>query len=102
MEEQYQALNAAETFAACESLWADANARETVRGLYEAACEDFSRQVIVLDDDPTGVQTVHGISVVTDWREETLKEALQAGDRMTRRSPANCSARSSGRAAALP
>ena len=82
MEEQYQALNAAETFAACESLWADANARETVRGLYEAACEDFSRQVIVLDDDPTGVQTVHGISVVTDWREETLKEALQAGDRM--------------------
>ena len=25
------------------------------------------RKVVVLDDDPTGTQTVHGISVLTEW-----------------------------------
>lgn len=32
----------------------------------------FSHKIIVLDDDPTGVQTVHGIPVFTDWSEETI------------------------------
>ena len=32
---------------------------------------------VVLDDDPTGVQTVHDIPVVTDWAENTLKDALR-------------------------
>ena len=27
----------------------------------------FDRKIIVLDDDPTGVQTVNGIHVYTDW-----------------------------------
>ncbi len=31
---------------------------------------------IVLDDDPTGVQTVHGISVYTDWTVESIKNGL--------------------------
>ncbi len=72
-----QCLNAAETFAACERLWADSQARETIRRRYEAACRDFRPQILVLDDDPTGVQTVHGISVVTDWQRETLQDALE-------------------------
>ena len=25
------------------------------------------KKIVVLDDDPTGVQTVHDISVYTDW-----------------------------------
>lgn len=25
------------------------------------------RKIVVLDDDPTGIQTVHGVSVYTDW-----------------------------------
>ena len=29
--------------------------------------ETLNKKIIVLDDDPTGVQTVHGISVYTDW-----------------------------------
>lgn len=28
-------------------------------------------KIVVLDDDPTGVQTVHGVSVYTDWSEES-------------------------------
>ncbi|MCI6757003.1 MAG: hydroxyacid dehydrogenase [Lachnospiraceae bacterium] len=31
---------------------------------------------VVLDDDPTGVQTVHDLPVFTDWSEETLRGAL--------------------------
>lgn len=35
-----------------------------------------SRKIIVLDDDPTGVQTVNGISVYTDWTEESIEEGF--------------------------
>lgn len=30
-------------------------------------------KIVVLDDDPTGVQTVHGISVYTDWTLESIR-----------------------------
>lgn len=30
-------------------------------------------KLVVLDDDPTGVQTVHDISVYTDWTEESVR-----------------------------
>ena len=42
----------------------------------------MEQTVVVLDDDPTGVQTVHGVYVYTDWSEETLTEALGEGTRM--------------------
>lgn len=31
------------------------------------------RKIIVLDDDPTGIQTVHGVYVYTDWTEESIR-----------------------------
>lgn len=34
--------------------------------------EDFHKKIIVLDDDPTGVQTVNGIHVYTDWSEDSI------------------------------
>ena len=34
--------------------------------------EAFDRKIIVLDDDPTGVQTVNGIHVYTDWSPESI------------------------------
>lgn len=37
-----------------------------------AALKNFSRKIVVLDDDPTGVQTVNGISVYTDWTDESI------------------------------
>lgn len=39
------------------------------------ALQSFNKKIIVLDDDPTGIQTVHGISVYTDWS----KESMEAG-----------------------
>ena len=33
-------------------------------------------KIIVLDDDPTGIQTVHDVYVYTDWELETLQEAF--------------------------
>lgn len=34
--------------------------------------EGFNRKIVVLDDDPTGVQTVNGVHVYTDWSEESI------------------------------
>ena len=33
-------------------------------------------KIIVLDDDPTGVQTVHDISVYTHWDEESIRQGF--------------------------
>ena len=35
------------------------------------------RRVVVLDDDPTGTQTSHGVLVATEWTEEELVRALK-------------------------
>jgi uncharacterized protein YgbK (DUF1537 family) len=37
--------------------------------------------VVVLDDDPTGTQTVHDIEVVTDWEVDTLCGAFSRAER---------------------
>lgn len=82
MEENLIRLNAAETFAACEQLWAAPDARETIRDLFAREYADFTRRVMVLDDDPTGVQTVHDIDVVTSWEEAVLAEEIAAGEKL--------------------
>lgn len=35
------------------------------------------KKIVVLDDDPTGVQTVHDISVYTNWSKESIKKGLE-------------------------
>lgn len=40
------------------------------------------KKVIVLDDDPTGVQTVHDVSVYTDWEPETLLDGFKEDSQM--------------------
>jgi uncharacterized protein YgbK (DUF1537 family) len=35
------------------------------------------RRLVVLDDDPTGTQTTHGVLVVTEWSEAALQTALR-------------------------
>lgn len=39
--------------------------------------EDNNRYLVVLDDDPTGTQTVHGVPVLTEWSKEELRWALE-------------------------
>lgn len=46
---------------------------EKVNELLRAELQNFEKKIIVLDDDPTGVQTVHGVSVYTDWTDESIE-----------------------------
>ena len=36
----------------------------------------MQRRLVILDDDPTGIQTVHGCLLVTGWDEDTIRMAL--------------------------
>lgn len=45
--------------------------------LLQQAVAGDSRKIIVLDDDPTGTQTVHDISVYTDWSYESVSQGFQ-------------------------
>jgi uncharacterized protein YgbK (DUF1537 family) len=38
------------------------------------------RRLAVIDDDPTGVQTIHGVSVYIRWSVEVLRNALASGE----------------------
>ena len=46
--------------------------RSHIKALLKAELSDFNKKIIVLDDDPTGIQTVHQLSVYTDWSEASL------------------------------
>src|SRR5215831_8444921 len=51
--------------------WPD-DPRPAIRAARHARPE----KVVVLDDDPTGTQTVHGIPVLTEWSVEALRTEL--------------------------
>ena len=38
---------------------------------------DETTRMVVLDDDPTGIQTVHGCRLLTSWDVKTVREALR-------------------------
>lgn len=40
------------------------------------------KKFVVLDDDPTGVQTVHDITVFTDWSVSSMKKGFMLPDRI--------------------
>ena len=42
-----------------------------------SALAGMKRKIVVLDDDPTGVQTVNGIYVYTAWDTGTMLEAFR-------------------------
>jgi uncharacterized protein YgbK (DUF1537 family) len=48
----------------------------------EQALAASDRRLLVLDDDPTGTQTVHGVPVVTGWSVGDLRWALRQGSRV--------------------
>lgn len=50
---------------------------DDVRAAIAAKVQASNTKIVVLDDDPTGTQTVHDIPVYTDWKVETLKEAFE-------------------------
>lgn len=50
--------------------------------LLSQAMEGFHKKLVVLDDDPTGVQTVHDVSVYTDWEEESIRNGFKEKEAM--------------------
>ena len=50
--------------------------------LLSQAMEGFHKKLVVLDDDPTGVQTVHDVSVYTDWEEESIRKGFEEKESM--------------------
>lgn len=65
---EIQPLNILDSFAPADDI--------TASRLLAEELADLNRKIVVLDDDPTGIQTVHDIYVYTDWSPETLKEAF--------------------------
>ena len=53
-----------------------------VERAWRLALSKLNRCVVVLDDDPTGIQTVHGLYVYTDWSRETFVRGLTSGQPM--------------------
>jgi uncharacterized protein YgbK (DUF1537 family) len=47
-----------------------------VDALLAKEIEKNETKIVVLDDDPTGVQTVHDISVYTDWSKESIQDGF--------------------------
>ncbi len=51
--------------------------RDLLPEIQQRLAADF-RKVVVLDDDPTGTQTVHGIHVLTEWSVPSLAAELSS------------------------
>lgn len=50
---------------------------EYVDNLLRREIENNGKKIVVLDDDPTGVQTVHDISVYTNWDKDSMLQGFE-------------------------
>lgn len=50
--------------------------------MFEKELTTLNKKIVVLDDDPTGVQTVHDISVYTDWSLESVENGFKEQNSM--------------------
>lgn len=50
---------------------------ESLRLEISATLKKEAIKLVVLDDDPTGIQTVHGCLLLTNWKSEHLEEAFR-------------------------
>lgn len=51
---------------------------KSVLGEIKSMIADSRRKMVVLDDDPTGTQTVHDVSVLTEWTIPLLQAELES------------------------
>ncbi|MCO7174888.1 four-carbon acid sugar kinase family protein [Sporolactobacillus kofuensis] len=56
--------------------------KELAEHMLNKELADFTPKIVVLDDDPTGVQTVHDVSVYTDWSQESIDLGFQEENSM--------------------
>lgn len=50
--------------------------------LLEKEVSEHQGKIVVLDDDPTGVQTVHDVSVYTDWSIDSIRKGFTEENRL--------------------
>jgi uncharacterized protein YgbK (DUF1537 family) len=55
---------------------------ENINDLLLGEIQNNKQKIVVLDDDPTGIQTVNGISVYTDWSIDSLREGFSEENKM--------------------
>ncbi|MFQ8662633.1 MAG: four-carbon acid sugar kinase family protein [Lachnospiraceae bacterium] len=48
-----------------------------IDSLLKKEIEANNKKIVVLDDDPTGVQTVHDISVYTNWDKDSIRQGFE-------------------------
>ncbi|MBM7838758.1 uncharacterized protein YgbK (DUF1537 family) [Alkalihalobacillus xiaoxiensis] len=70
-------LNAKEAFKAIPDV-----EREATKAALKAELAHSNHKIVVLDDDPTGIQTVHGVSVFTDWDKSSIQTGFQEDQSM--------------------
>lgn len=51
--------------------------KATADRLLAEEIHSYQGKIVVLDDDPTGTQTVHGVSVYTRWDYDSIKEGFE-------------------------
>ncbi|GAF11915.1 hypothetical protein JCM19046_624 [Bacillus sp. JCM 19046] len=67
-----KSLNAKEAFKTIPAV-----EREETKAALQAELAQSNHKIVVLDDDPTGIQTVHGVSVFTDWEKSSIQTGFQ-------------------------
>lgn len=55
---------------------------QTLLPLLQEAANQVPEKIIVLDDDPTGIQTVHDVHVYTDWGIESIRQGFAEKNRV--------------------
>ena len=53
-----------------------------VDALLSKEIRDNHKKIVVLDDDPTGVQTVHDISVYTNWSKDSIRKGFEEENKL--------------------
>ncbi len=50
--------------------------------IYQTEINQFNHKIIVLDDDPTGTQTIHDLHVYTNWDEDSILDGFKSDQKM--------------------
>ncbi|MGL4642220.1 MAG: four-carbon acid sugar kinase family protein, partial [Cetobacterium sp.] len=56
--------------------------KEKIEKMLKEELIKLDRKIVVLDDDPTGSQTVKNLTVYCDWEKETIKKAFNDKEKM--------------------
>ncbi len=55
---------------------------EAIDAMLQAEIDAFDRKIVVLDDDPTGIQTIHDLAVYTDWSRESILDGFLSSSKL--------------------